>query len=38
MEVDVAAGRDATFEPEIVKKRQRRPTGVDELSYPVPRL
>jgi putative transposase len=31
VEIDVPRDRDATFEPEIVAKRQRRMSGVDEL-------
>src|SRR3954454_7978160 len=31
VEIDVPRDRDATFEPQIVKKRQRRLTGVDEI-------
>lgn len=31
MEVDVPRDRAATFEPQIVKKRQRRLIGVDEV-------
>ena len=29
--IDVPRDRDGTFEPQIVKKRQRRLTGVDEI-------
>jgi transposase-like protein len=31
VEIDVPRDRDATFSPQIVKKRQRRLTGVDEI-------
>lgn len=31
VEIDVPRDRDATFEPKIVRKRQRRLTGVDEM-------
>src|SRR3954469_12406806 len=31
VEIDVPRDRDGTFEPQIVKKRQRRLTGVDEI-------
>ncbi len=31
VEIDVPRDRDATFEPQIVKKRQRRLSGVDEV-------
>ncbi|SNR71408.1 Transposase (or an inactivated derivative) [Actinomadura mexicana] len=31
IEIDVPRDRDATFEPKIVRKRQRRLTGVDEM-------
>ena len=31
VEVDVPRDRDGTFDPQIVKKRQRRLTGVDEI-------
>jgi putative transposase len=31
VEIDVARDRDASFEPKIVAKRQRRGSGVDEL-------
>ena len=31
VEIDVPRDRDGTFEPQIVKKRQRRLTGVDEM-------
>jgi len=31
VEIDVPRDRDATFEPKIVAKRQRRLSGVDEL-------
>ena len=31
VELDVPRDRDGTFEPQIVKKRQRRLTGVDEI-------
>ena len=31
VEIEVPRDRDGTFEPEIVKKRQRRLTGVDEI-------
>ena len=31
MEIDVPRDRDASFEPKIVAKRQRRLTGVDEM-------
>ncbi|MCZ0996946.1 IS256 family transposase [Streptomyces mirabilis] len=31
VEIDVPRDREGSFEPAIVKKRQRRPTGVDEM-------
>ena len=31
VEIEVPRDRDGTFEPQIVKKRQRRLTGVDEI-------
>ena len=31
VEIDVPRDRDGTFEPQIVRKRQRRLTGVDEI-------
>jgi putative transposase len=31
VEIDVPRDRDGSFEPQIVKKRQRRLTGVDEI-------
>jgi len=31
VQIDVPRDRDATFEPQIVKKRQRRLTGVDAI-------
>ena len=31
VEIDVPRDRDGTFQPQIVKKRQRRLTGVDEI-------
>ena len=31
VQIDVPRDRAGTFEPQIVKKRQRRPTGVDEI-------
>lgn len=32
VEIDVPRDRDGTFKPVIVKKRQRRLTGVDEMN------
>ena len=31
VEIDVPRDRDGTFEPEIVRKRQRRLAGIDEI-------
>lgn len=31
VEIEVPRDTDASFEPQIVRKRQRRPTGVDEI-------
>jgi transposase-like protein len=37
VEIEVPRDREGSFEPQIVKKRQRRLTGVDETSHVVGR-
>jgi putative transposase len=34
VEIDVPRDRAGTFEPQIVRKRQRRLNGVDEIVFP----